>query len=91
MRSGARTAPVAGLASARNTVDPGVDLREVGKDKGPRAIPRASFRVGRSERAYSRVEPNRCRSIMNMLMKLRYRLSAPMIALRVATSAASSS
>ena len=40
---------------------------------------------------YSRWVPNSCSSIMNRLMKDRYRLSAPMIALRVATSAASSS
>jgi hypothetical protein len=41
--------------------------------------------------AYSRCVPNSCSSIMNRLMKERYKLRAPMIALRVATSAASSS
>ena len=51
----------------------------------------AGLDAGAGQDGYSRVAPNRWSSITNMLMKSRYRLSAPMIALRVTTSAPSAS
>jgi len=67
---------------------------DVGAARPPKQKAReklAGLAVDAGQDGYSRVAPNRWSSITNMLMKLRYKLRAPMIALRAMTSELSSS